>query len=108
VIRLLRNGFKAAHVNRYLGAFTMTGQNLSIDRRALEEKKMLLQSIPNGVKLLRKPLIAVRLMEKLLRGAYFQGKPIEYTVYTQPKPGESGTSRKQFLVQHASSKWKWQ
>jgi glycosyltransferase involved in cell wall biosynthesis len=108
VIRLLRNGFKPAHVNRYLGAFTMTGQNLSIDSRALEEKKMLLQSIPAAVKILRKPLTAVRLMEKLLGGAYGQGKPIEYAVYTSAESSKPGEARKQFLVHRASSKWKWQ
>lgn len=108
VIRLLRNRFKAAHVNRYLGAFTMTGQNLSIDPRAVEEKKMLLQSIPGIIKILRKPITAVRLLEKLLRGAYSQGKPIEYAVYTDTDSGEPAASRRQFLVQRASSKWKWQ
>ncbi len=104
MMRLLRNGFKSAHVDRYLGAFTMTGQNLSIDSRAIQEKKMLMQSIPSIVKILKKPLTAARLMEKLLRGAYFQGKPIEYALYTNTEQKQ----RKQFLIHRASSKWKWQ
>ena len=78
--------------------------NLSIDSRAIQEKKMLLQSIPSIVKILKKPLTAARLMEKLLRGAYFQGKPIEYALYTNTEQKQ----RKQFLIHRASSKWKWQ
>jgi glycosyltransferase involved in cell wall biosynthesis len=101
VIRLLRNSYKAKHVRRYLSVFTWTGQNLSASERASKEEEQLFATAPFWVRLLRHFLNALRLLHKLLSGAYFQKFPLEYRIYTEG----SDKNRTRRIAEGAS--WKW-
>ena len=101
VVRLLRDGFKAEHVNRYLAAFTFTGKNRSQTAVALDERRILRRSVPIWVKLCKYPLLLSRYIEKALAGAYTQRMPLEYAVYVD----NVLTERRHFKVDSAT--WKW-
>ena len=101
VVRLLRNGYKAKYVKRYLAAFTFTGKNRSQTAAALEERRMLRRSVPTWVKVCRYPLILFRYVEKLVFGAYTEKMPLEYAIY----PDAAATERKH--VRADSATWKW-
>lgn len=101
VIRVLRLGYKVAHVNRYLSAFTYTGDNMSLGENAKRESLELKMSAPLWVRALKTPLNALRLAEKLVSGAYWQKMPFSYEVYPE---GEI-QKRKFFQVENASCNW---
>lgn len=100
VVRLLKAGYKAVHVRKYLAVFTVTGSNMSAGTNAYRERAMLSNSLPFHVRFLRVPINAVRLLEKFMSGAYFENLPIEYSIYTR----DSATIRKNFLGT-ASFRW---
>ncbi len=104
VVRLLRAGYCARHLKRYMAAFTMTGKNLSVDDKAIRERKLLLANAPFLVRKSKWLLNAVRLSEKLFSGAYFQKMPLEYSVYT----GQGESVRRDFRVDRASFFWKFE
>jgi glycosyltransferase involved in cell wall biosynthesis len=101
-IRLLRCGYRARHMSRYLAAFTMTGSNSSMGPRAQQERAAFQRSGPRWTRCLRAPLNAARLLEKLLSGAYWQGMPLEYSVYTS----DDLAGRKMFGAERASFRWR--
>ena len=101
VVRLLRNGYKAMHVNRYLAAFTYTGKNRSQTTAALNERRIMRRSVPTWVKVCKYPLILSRYAEKFLSGAYAEKMPLEYAIYADA----AATERKRFKVDSAT--WKW-
>lgn len=100
-VRVLRQGYRARHMSRYLAAFTMTGRNLSMEPRARQESIVLQQSAPRWIRRLKAPLNAARLFEKLLSGAYWQSMPLEYSVHVSDGPG----SRTMFRAERASFHW---
>lgn len=104
VVRLLRGGYRACHVGRFLAAFTMTGKNLSEDERAVEEKKMAADEFPGYIRRFKWVINGVRFAEKFLSGAYFLATPLKYEIYNM----ENETRRKSFVVNKASFRWKWQ
>lgn len=104
VVRVLRSGFKAKHINRYFAAFTMTGENMSVDPEAIKERKRLSASAPLYIKINKWLLNGIRLTEKFFSGAYFQEKPLEYSVYVEG----TDQGRKSFSVNKASFRWKFQ
>ncbi len=110
VVRLLRGGYKACHVEKFLAAFAMTGKNLSVDERAVEEKQMAAMKVPGYIRRFKWVISGVRFAEKFLSGAYFLSKPLAYEVYTGDGDGdtENETRRKSFVVNKASFRWKWQ
>lgn len=101
VVILLKKGYNARHLKRYFSAFTITGQNLSIDERALAEQKDLLNHAPAYIRMLKPLVNLMRLGEKFLSGAYSQGGPIKYAVYT------GADERKTFEATNASSRWRF-
>ncbi len=103
VVRVLRGGINAKHVKRYQAAFTITGKNLGADEQARQERKQLLAKAPFHINISILHLNFLRLMEKFFSGAYFQKKPLEYSVYVQ---GEN--QRKTFCVENASSRWRYE
>jgi len=102
VVRLLRSGWRAAHVRRYLAAFTMTGSNLSEGENAQRERKEALAAAPLWIRSLKCPLNAIRLALKTASGAYFQKMPLAYAVYDSA----DATGRRRFEVQRSSFRWK--
>ena len=103
VVRVLRSGFNAKHVKRYQAVFTMTGKNLGADEPARLERKQLLAKAPFCICISRLHLNFLRLIEKFFSGAYFQKKPLEYSVYVQDE-----NQRKSFCVNKASFRWRFQ
>ena len=81
VVRLLRSGFRAAHIPRYLAAFTMTGNNMSAGENAKRETARARRNAPRWVRALRGPLNVIRYVEKASSGAYWQRFPLEYSIY---------------------------
>ena len=104
VVRVLRSGFNTKHIKHYFAAFTMTGENLSVDPEAIKERKQLSASAPFHIKINKWLLNGARLMEKFFSGAYFQGKPLEYSVYVE----DMNNQRKTFCVNKASFRWRFQ
>jgi glycosyltransferase involved in cell wall biosynthesis len=104
VVRVLRRGYRARHVKRYMAAFTMTGKNLSNVETGIREQKQLRNSAPLYLRAMRLPVNALRFAEKFLSGAYFQKKPLEYSVYVQGEAEE----RKLFSVNNASFRWRFE
>ena len=102
VVRLLRLGYTLRHERRYLAAFTMTGKNLSLDERAKREKRLLRQQFPDFPYRWAWFINLGRLAHKLTSGAYFQPKPLHYSVYTD----EHLTQRKMFNVRKATFRWR--
>ncbi len=99
VSRLIRHGYRCAHLKRYLSVFTITGQNLCINNQSFsEEKRNFDQSQPAWTRVLKYPLNVLRLIEKVLRGAYFQKMPLVYALYDD----NDLTRRKQIRVVQAS------
>ena len=101
LVQIMRSGYRAAHVKRYLAAFTMTGENLSMVPNDHEVKRLLSMYNPLLAKV-RWPLIVMRRVEKLLNGAYFRNGIIKYAIYTDDKPD----IRKEFVDNSASFRWK--
>jgi glycosyltransferase involved in cell wall biosynthesis len=81
VIRLLRNGYRLRNTRRYLSAFTITGSNRSQEDAAQREGVLIARTMPGWVRRLRRPLNLVRLGMKLASGAYFERRPLSYSVY---------------------------
>lgn len=104
VVRLLHKGYNIRHIRKYLSAFTMTGKNLSKDALAGQEKKLLFELAPDFPYRMSKIINIIRLTEKFLSGAYFQRKPLKYSVYV----GDNTNQRKKFCVHKASSKWRYE
>lgn len=103
VVRLLRQGYRARHVPKYLAAFTMTGSNMSVGANADKERMNALKSVPMWVRMLRVPINLTRLVEKTLSGGYHQSMPFSYSVYDS----EDSERRTDFTVTKASFRWKY-
>jgi glycosyltransferase involved in cell wall biosynthesis len=101
VARVLRAGYRARHVGRYLAAFTVTGTNMSGGENALREWRRALATAPRWVRTLRRPLNALRLAEKWRSGAYRQGMPLRYALYD----GRPDRGRSVFEVHRGSFRW---
>jgi glycosyltransferase involved in cell wall biosynthesis len=110
VLRLLRGGYRARHIKRYMSAFTMTGQNMSAGEKAENERLRLLAGAPLHIRLMKVPLNVFRFTEKLLSGAYFQRGPLEYAVYVESEQEPAGIemTRKAFRVEDASFRWRFE
>ncbi len=104
VVRVLRSGYCARHVRHYMAVFTMTGQNLSNVDTGSREQKQLRNSAPWYLRVIRWLVNAVRFAEKFFSGAYFQKKPLEYSVYVEGEAKE----RKSFSVNNASFRWRFE
>jgi glycosyltransferase involved in cell wall biosynthesis len=101
VVRLLRHGFQAAHIPRYLAAFTMTGNNMSAGANARRETMRARRSAPRWVRALRGPLNVLRYVEKAASGAYWQRFPLSYDVYA----AADDRTRTSIRAEGAPSSW---
>jgi glycosyltransferase involved in cell wall biosynthesis len=101
VVRVLRYGYRAMHVKRYLAVFTVTGKNMGTSQNALLEKRRVMKAAPTWIKILRWPLNVMRLAEKLASGAYLQKMPLEYSIYDSA----DAVTRKAFRATKASFRW---
>jgi len=103
IVRLVREGYKLAHVRQYFATFTITGANRSLNTAAIDsEINRFLEGVPWWIKRLRHQWRLVAWAEKVLSGCYYQATPFEYEIYI---PGQS--ARSVFKVQNASWRWRW-
>jgi glycosyltransferase involved in cell wall biosynthesis len=101
IVRLLRDGYRAARIPQFLSAFTMTGSNMSAGENARREIQRALLEAPAWVRLLHHPLNAIRLLEKAGRGAYRTSLPIRYQVFASGDAEE----RTEYTSARVSSAW---
>jgi len=102
VVRVLRRGFCARHINEYLSAFMITGSNLSNSKNANIELKEFHNRAPLWLRYSNFITQTLIRLEKLLNGAYWEKFPFSYSVYTT----ESPDARFEFVVTEASPLWK--
>lgn len=102
VLRLIRQRVSMGILRRFTSAFTITGQNLSVDPRADEEKRRLASTAPSWVRLAGPAILLHHRVRRWLGGVYRQ-PPFKYAVYTLSK----STSRETFEVRKPTSKWRW-
>ena len=103
VVRLVREGYKLAHVRQYLATFTLTGSNRSqvvptIDREIMRY----LNTVPWWIRRFRRQWRLVGWLEKLLSGCYFQPTPLQYAIFA---PGQSAR-RTIFVARKVSFRWR--
>lgn len=101
VIRVLRSGARAAHIRRYLAAFTMTGTNMSAGPNARREAIRLRASTPRLVRAFSVPLDILRRIEKVASGAFYQRFPLMYSIYAD---GDA-PKRRTFEARSGSFRW---
>jgi hypothetical protein len=102
VVRLLRSGYAVRHERKYLAAFTMTGKNISTDKRSIREDRLIQQRFAGFPPLWARVINLGRLAYKFVSGAYFYQKPLRYAIYT----GDQEKQRKEFCVRRASFRWR--
>ena len=82
VIRLLKKGYIANHIKKYLSVFTITGHNLCLNNSAFKKEEATFRKMaPIWIKLSKVPLNILRLLEKAFCGSYSQKVPFEYCIY---------------------------
>ena len=102
VLRLLKQKILMAVLPRFTSAFTITGQNLSVDSRAKPEMQRLMSTAPAWVRWARAGILLHHRVRRWARGVYRQ-KPFNYEIYTLG----SSTSRVSFEVSKPTGRWKW-
>jgi glycosyltransferase involved in cell wall biosynthesis len=99
VVRVLRNGFFAQHVNDYFSAFMLTGSNLGSHENALMELKTFRETAPFWLRHANSIAHALIRFEKFWNGAYSEKFPFSYSVYST----SSLDVRSEFVATSASS-----
>ena len=103
ILRLLRAGYRVEHVSRYLATFTITGHNRSAHVTTIPaEIRRTRQKAPWWIRPLTPAWRTLGYGAKLMNGAYFQKKPIEYDIYAGGLD-----ARTHFLAHDASFRWQF-
>jgi glycosyltransferase involved in cell wall biosynthesis len=103
VVRLVREGYKLAHVRQYFATFTMTGSNRSQIAPTIKgEVKDFLNGLPWWIRCFRRQWRLVGWAEKMLSGCYFQATPLQYAIYAS---GQSAC-RTLFVAEKVSFRWR--
>ncbi|MBU4404294.1 MAG: glycosyltransferase [Candidatus Aminicenantes bacterium] len=103
LLRVLKNGFRAGHRGVYFSIFTDSGQNASRGKVALAKARgEYCGGMPAWLKYNRYLVNGVRIMEKILRGNYWQIPPLAYDIYT---PADAAR-RTHFAQQKESFRWR--
>ncbi len=100
VLRLLKTGHRAERIAAPLACFAITGGNLSNGGRTPRERELEAMCTPAWARLLRYPINAARVAEKVLSGAY-RRSPIRYECYT----GSDLSRRSTIEVERPEHKW---
>lgn len=103
LIRLKRKNFKFYHHKDYLSVFTVTGNNLSQNPISAVENKKIIDVYANIKPPFLKLYKALKIMEKILAGAYTQKFPLQYSIYTSDSP----SVRKTFIAKKGNHKTTW-
>ena len=100
VLKAIRNGYKFSIINDYLSVFMWTGRNMSLGENAKKEKSLLELRYGKINPFIKVILNALRYVEKLFSGAYFQKWPLNYSIYVNDEK-----LRKDFKINHATFMW---
>jgi glycosyltransferase involved in cell wall biosynthesis len=102
LLRVLRAGYVARHVRRYLSVFIDSGANASRGKAALAAaRREFRPGMPAWLQAGRWLVNGVRLLEKAWRGNYRQGA-LEYDMYAVGGPGR----RSHFAPRKATFRWR--
>ncbi len=101
VLRLLGQGARFAHCQRYLAAFTLTGANRSLGENAKREVVLLAQRMPMWLRWMKYPITAARFAYKFASGCYWQQSPIRYALYTSRSPA----LREELVADRVTFRW---
>lgn len=101
VIRVLKRGYRPAHIKRFFSAFTITRSNLGDSQIAKQEVHRYTKAAPWHFRCMHPFLNTLRLIEKMLSGAYFVKLPISYSIFTCG----NGLNRRTFIAEKASFRW---
>jgi len=99
VLRLLSSGAKLGVLRQFTSAFTITGDNLSLDHPAAEEWQRL-RPWPAWLRLARPFLKVQHRLRRAWHGAYSH-PPFHYGLYTKASPEQ----RQDFAVEHPTGRW---
>lgn len=96
VYRVIQNGFRGKHLNRYFSTFTYSGDNLSLNPISQTEKDRFNKTLPGWFKLLSPVFKALFFLEKAVHGNYHETSPLRYAIYS---PGNL-QNRTQHVIQN--------
>ena len=102
ICRVIAAGMKIGYTSTYLGALTLTGEDLSAPEEASSEMRSLYERAPAWARKGRSVLRLGRHLQKWLTGGYRNG-PIRYQIYTD----EESESRADLCSQQPSSRHPW-
>jgi glycosyltransferase involved in cell wall biosynthesis len=103
IVRLSREGYRLAHMRRYLATYTLTGSNRSQTVATIDDEiRRFLEGVPWWIRRFRRQWRLVGWAEKLLAGCYFQATPLQYAIYASGQLA----SRTIFVAQTASFRWR--
>jgi glycosyltransferase involved in cell wall biosynthesis len=99
-LELLKRKIRMAHLDRFLTAFTDTGENLMLKPNASVEQRRLRESAPPWAQTLRPFWILQHRLRRLVQGVYKPSK-LTYSIFTR----ESPTKRQTFVVDKPKFIW---
>jgi glycosyltransferase involved in cell wall biosynthesis len=104
VVRLVKEGYRLAHLRQYFSTSAITGSNRSLIVPTIHaEVTRFLNDVPWWIRRFRRLWLLVGWAQKLLSGCYFQATPLEYAIYA---PGQS-EGRSVFVAQKPSFRFRW-
>lgn len=104
IVRLVKHGYRLAHMRQYLSIFTITGKNRSVTVPTIDaEIKRFLEDVPWWVRQFSRQWRLAGWAQKLLSGCYFQATPLKYAIYA---PGQLA-ARTVFIEQKPSFRYHW-
>lgn len=98
VVRALRKGFNARHINQYFSTFTLTEYNLGASQLAKSEIKSFREQSPLWLRNSKFIINTLIRFEKLINFSYWEKFPISYSIYTLRNP----VVRSSFISKSAS------
>ncbi len=84
ILGMFQRKYAISHMREYLSTFTVGDHNLSNSAAVIEERKRFVNSLVYPSLWPVKKIIykVLRIIEKIIRGCYFNAFPIEYKLYT--------------------------
>ena len=82
VVRVLRSGFKAKHIDQYFSTFTLTGTNYGASQLAMDEIESFRRKAPFWIRYSKLIFNFLIRFEKFAHFAYWEKAPISYSIFT--------------------------
>lgn len=94
VLKVIEKGFKVKHIQKYFSAFMHRNNNLMYSENSLNETKKYLSEKLGSLYYFSPFINIIRLILKLISGAYREKSPLKYEIFTVPNTD----SRKEFII----------